>query len=363
MLDKESSLRLNLLRFPLMVGVVVAHAYYSHSNIMAFAGGEIVGASQPHFIAQFVINFISQGVARIAVPVFFLMSGYLFFAGFVWSKESYVTKLRNRTKTLLVPFLFWNILTLLIFAFAQAIPATRTFFSDQHSLVATFGVFDYLNAIIGFNRLPIAYQFWFIRDLIILVLLVPLIHLAIRFSPLPFLFLLLFRWIADGWPLLIPTSEAMLFFCVGAYLASTRKSLFYLDPFGVLIILLYLALVIIDVLVLTCNQSANLYLHKIGVAFGVAAALCSTRFIAQHEGLKSLLVGLSGASFFLYAIHEPLLKILMRISYKFISPESPYVILALYLLIPVIIIYMAVVAYRGFLPVAPRLAGIVTGGR
>lgn len=147
MLDGESSLRLNLLRFPLVVGVVFIHAY---SNTVGFAGGEIVGASQPHFIVDFVRNFISQGVARIAVPVFFLLSGYLFFAGFVWSKESYVIKLRSRRKTLLVPFLFWNILTLLIIALAQAIPATRTFFSGNNPLIATFSVFDYLNAI---NRL------------------------------------------------------------------------------------------------------------------------------------------------------------------------------------------------------------------
>ncbi len=359
MLDRESSLRLDLLRFPLIVGVVFVHAYYGHRTGSEY--GEIVGASQAHIIVSIVRNFIAQGVGRITVPLFFLMSGYLFFAGFVWSKESYATKLRSRTKSLLVPFLFWNILTLLVLALGQAIPATSTFFFDRHALIATFGAFDYLNALIGLNRLPIAYQFWFIRDLMILVLLVPLIHFAIRFAPLPFLFLLSFRWIVDGWPLLIPTSEAMLFFCVGAYLASKKMSLFYLDTFGVIIIVLYLAIATIDILI--GNLPPNPYLHKIGVAIGVPAALCSTKFIAQHERLRSLIIGLSGASFFVYAIHEPLLKILMRISYRFISPESPYAILALYFLIPTITILVAVIAHRGFSSVAPRLASIVTGGR
>ena len=77
MLDSESSLRLNLLRFPLVVLVVFLHAY---SSTVGFSDGEI-GVSHSMFIVDLVRNFVSRGVATIAVPVFFLMSGYLFFAG------------------------------------------------------------------------------------------------------------------------------------------------------------------------------------------------------------------------------------------------------------------------------------------
>jgi surface polysaccharide O-acyltransferase-like enzyme len=327
---------------------------------VGFSGGEI-GVSQPFFVADFVRNFVSQGVARIAVPVFFLMSGYLFFAGFEWSKESYVIKLKSRTKTLLIPFLFWNITTLLIIALAQAIPTTQTFFSGKNRLIATFGVFDYLNAVIGFTRYPIAYQFWFIRDLMILVLLAPLINIVNRFSPLPFLCLVLICWLIGVWPLYAPSSESLLSFSVGAYLASIKKSVFYLDNFGPMIVVLYLAMVTIDVL--TISQSLNPYLHKIGIVLGVSAALFSTKFVAQNERLKSLIVRLSSASFFVYAIHEPLLTILKKISYKIISPDSSSTILALYFFVPTITIFFAVVAYRGFAGVAPKLASIVSGGR
>lgn len=357
MLDRESSLRLNLLRFPLIIGVVFIHAY---SSTVGFAGG-VVGISQPNFIADFVRNFLSHGVARIAVPLFFLMSGYLFFAGFKWSIESYVAKLKSRTKTLLIPFLFWNVATLIVIAAAQTIPATKNFFSGNNQLVTTFSVFDYFNAITGFTRSPIAYQFWFIRDLIILVLLAPVINVVIRFAPLPFLGLVLFCWVIGGWSVTAPSPEALLFFSLGAYFGLKKMSLFYLDAFGPMIAGLYLVVVIIDAI--TINHPLNPYLHKIGIVLGIFAALFSTKLAVQNEKLKLSIMQLSGASFFVYAVHEPLLTILRKISYKILLPESPFTILFLYFLIPTITITFAVVVYRGLTRVTPRFVGIVTGGR
>lgn len=361
MLDRESSLRLNLLRFPLIVGVVFTHAYASTMN---FAGGEI-GTTQPNFIADFVRYFISQCVARIAVPLFFIMSGYLFFWGFEWSKERYLIKLQSRMKTLLIPFLFWNITTLLVIAIAQAIPATQTFFSGKNVLIANYSIFDYFNAIFGFNRYPISYQFWFIRDLIILVLFAPLLNIINRLAPIPFLGLALFYWIIDGslvasW-VHAPSSPAILFFSVGTYLGSIKKSLFALDNLGAIIVGFYLIINTIDAL--TINQLFNPYLHKIGFILGVLSALFCTKLVAQNERLKLLILRLSGASFFVYAAHEPLLTILKKILYKILSPESSAAILGLYFFVPIITIIVTTIAYYGLAKVAPKFVSIVTGGR
>ncbi len=130
MLNAQSSLRLNLLRFPLIVGVVFVHAY---ETTVGFSGGSVsIGLNQNNVISEFIRNLISQEIARIAVPIFFLMSGYLFFAGFVWSKENYLDKVKSRIKTLLIPFLFWNIATLLLIALGQSLIVTqRTFFWEK----------------------------------------------------------------------------------------------------------------------------------------------------------------------------------------------------------------------------------------
>lgn len=357
MLENEQSLRLKLLRFPLIIGVVFIHAY---GNIAVFAGNEI-GVNQTSFVADFIRNFISNGVARIAVPLFFLMSGYLFFIGFKWSIQNYVTKIRSRIKTLIIPFVFWNIATLLIIALAQAIPATQIFFSGKNALIVNFSIFDYFNAIIGFTRSPIAYQFWFIRDLIILVLFAPLINIINKSVPLPFICILLLYWLTDGSPLYVPSSEAILFFSIGAYLGSKNKSLFVFDNLGFIISLLYFIIVTVDVI--TINQSFNPYLHKIGIVFGILCALFLTGIIVNIEKMKLLIVQLSSASFFVYAVHEPLLTILKKIAYKTIHPASSFSILCIYLFIPTITIILSLIVYRIISSISPKFVSIVTGGR
>jgi surface polysaccharide O-acyltransferase-like enzyme len=212
MISSESSLRLNLLRFPLIVGVVFIHASATK-----------VGLSQPVFIVDFVRNFISS-IAAVSVPTFFLMSGYLFFVKFSWSKQSYIAKLKTRVKTLLIPFLFWNTVAFIIVAIAQAIPATRVFFSGNRPPVSSFtSIFDYLNMLIGITGLPIADQFWFIRDLMILVLLVPFLSIIIRFLPLPFIGVMLACWLTGIWILYVPSSVAVLFFLLVLICHQSKK--------------------------------------------------------------------------------------------------------------------------------------------
>lgn len=81
MINAESSLRINLLRFPLIVGVVFLHNYEA---AVGFNGGTMtIGLSQNNFVSDFVRYLISKGVSGIAVPTFFMISGYLFCAGFV----------------------------------------------------------------------------------------------------------------------------------------------------------------------------------------------------------------------------------------------------------------------------------------
>lgn len=357
MLDSEQSLRLNLLRFPLIIGVIFIHA----STSTAVFSDRVIGVNQTDFVTDFIINFISNGVARIAVPLFFLMSGYLFFVGFEWSKERYFLKLRARIKSLLVPFIFWNIVTLTINALAQTIPATKIYFPGNYPLIASFSSFDYLNAVIGFNRLPIAYQFWFIRDLMILILLVPFINIFLKVVPQPFLIIVFISWVLSIWPFYAPSSDATLFFCVGAYLALMNKNLFAVDKYGTMLVLSYLIIAALDAFFI--REPFNPYLHKVSIILGILSALLTTKFLSRTESLKSIILWLSSASFFVYAIHEPLLTILRKVSYKLISPETSSLILLLYFVIPIVVIVFSVIAYRVFVGVAPRFTSVVTGGR
>ena len=71
----------------------------------------------------FVDRFVNDGLGRAAVPFFFMASGY-FFAKHVGEPNWWAAAIRKRAKTLLIPFLFWNLLWILL-------PVVREFFKGM----------------------------------------------------------------------------------------------------------------------------------------------------------------------------------------------------------------------------------------
>ena len=357
MINAESSLRINLLRFPLIVGVVFLHNYEA---AVGFNGGTMtIGLSQNNFVSDFVRYLISKGVSGIAVPTFFMISGYLFCAGFVYSKENYICKLKSRIRTLLVPFLFWNITTLLLITLGQTLSVTQNYFSGKNPLIVSLSGFDYIQVIFGIGRNPISYQFWFIRDLMVLVLLFPIIQYLIRKIPSVFLIILLSYWFLGFWPIYVPSEEATLFFSIGCFLGITGRNLFFLDQYGKVISIAYAVVLIIE----TVSMPGYSYLHKFGCFLGVFSALFLTKAAVKSETIKTPILALGSASFFVYAAHEPLLSTVRKIAYKIIQPNSDYLILALYFVIPTLVIVILIATYYVLLAYFTKFTHIITGGR
>ena len=102
--DELLSKTISYLRFPLTVGVVFIHFGLSKGlNIH----GVKQGLENPDWYF-FIIKLISETLARIGVPLFFIISGFLFFYRNDFSKDVYRKKLRTRFITLFVPFVLWN---------------------------------------------------------------------------------------------------------------------------------------------------------------------------------------------------------------------------------------------------------------
>lgn len=356
-IDKDSSERLSILRFPLIVGVVFIHAY--GTNVGLSSG--VVGVETQNYLSDFIRNLISQGIARTAVPLFFLLSGYFLFLGFSWSIENYKKKLDSRLKTLLVPFIFWNVATLLLLALAQSIPVLQVYFSGKNALISTFGIYEYVNAIIGLDRSPISYQFWFIRDLMLMVLIAPVIHLMLKRVPEMFLVGILLLWFFNYWLIYIPSVAAVAFFYAGAYFAYSNISLFVFDRFGNVILSSYLVVLLIDTF--SKEYIFNNYIHNIGVLLGVASALYISKVIVRIKSIKNALIWAGGCSFFVFAVHEPLLTVLKKVIYKIVSPSSQEVVLFLYIAIPIIVIALSILLYLTMKKITPKILSTISGGR
>ncbi|ABM03015.1 hypothetical protein Ping_1180 [Psychromonas ingrahamii 37] len=358
-LDRFSSERLDIIRFPLIVGVIFIHAIGSSVKLK----NSNTGIEQIGFISEFIQAFISNGLARIAVPLFFLISGYLFFLAFTWSLEKYQSKVKSRLRTLVIPFLFWNAICILVFFIAQSIPSTSVFFSGSNQYIATYNVFDFFNNLLGLNKSPISYQFWFIRDLIVMVILAPLFLLILNNKNIStFVFACLFTlWFIGFWPIYVPSLAAFFFFYAGAYFSNMKFDLFSIDRYGKVISSIYLIILVTDSL--TKGEVYSSYIHKIGIVFGIMTALYLSKYALQSTVAKNVLLKLSHYSFFVFAVHEPILTILKKIIYKLIVPTSDLAVTSIYLSIPIAVILISLAAYKVLSMAIPKTLNIVTGGR
>lgn len=121
------------LRFPLIVGVVFIHCFGKSFDYNAIDFTHLTGMNCYNL---FRVS-ISQVLAHVCVPTFFLISGYLFFIGLEkWNWKIYLNKLIKRSKTLLVPFLIWNTICILLALFGvyrhEGLDGIQSFFAENN---------------------------------------------------------------------------------------------------------------------------------------------------------------------------------------------------------------------------------------
>ena len=188
---------ISFLRFPLIVGVVLIHAQITTINGIEgnFKAPHPFDGTFPLYESTFYL--CAQILARIAVPLFFMFSGFLFFYktnGF--TAQTYAEKLKKRVRTLLIPYLFWNILFVVFYNVSGRLfpGAIESFIGEGYSIK------DWLMMLWkGHGDMPISYQFWFIRDLMVVILFTPITYwLTKRFDYLLPL-LLGFLWLMGWW--------------------------------------------------------------------------------------------------------------------------------------------------------------------
>jgi hypothetical protein len=206
---------------------------------------------------------------------------------------------------------------------------------------------------------PIAGQFWFIRDLMALVLLAPVIHFILsRKVALPFLIALFVLWWVNIWPVLWPGDFPTLFFSLGAYLSLSRKDVAYLDRYGPWLTIIFVCLIIIRFCYYPLSQK---YPAILVIVSGVPSVWWLTKLAIKMPALKLRLLLLSEASYFIFAAHGQLEIVIRKLLYKKIVPTSGEAILALYILIPILLIALLLVTYRYLSRTAPSTLSFITG--
>lgn len=176
-ISKYNSQKIKVLNLVLIVMVLYIHSYYleAESNHPIALGLQLICGG--------------NGLSSVANALFFLISGMLFFNG-VESAKNCFPKMKKRVRSLLVPYVLWNVIFVLWYAVLQNIPGIGALVnSDMLTKVMQPNVLADLYELFW---VPANFPLWFLRDLITMVAVSPLLYYLIKhlkwFAPIVIVF-------------------------------------------------------------------------------------------------------------------------------------------------------------------------------
>lgn len=234
--SRNQSQAIDLLRFPLMILVIAAH--------MLLTPVSIYKADFPLMSGQGIYNALcimfSSVIPHLPVPTFFIISGYLFFRNNdAWSWSTYKDKLKRRVRTLLIPYVLWNIIPVIINLVRFAVLAIGdksadmvTGYVNSLSLWSIFveavrlpwpaNIFGWDCYLTG----PINGTLWFMQDLMVLCIISPVIRYIVKKARLWVIALFAAAYVIN---ITIPipglSFRGLLFFSIGSYFAIYGKNI------------------------------------------------------------------------------------------------------------------------------------------
>lgn len=266
----------------------------------------------------------------------------------------------NFSRRLLI--LFWNLLVILLFFLAQTFIPGLT--SGANKLICDYSFSDWLAAFWNAidNIYPICFQFWFLRDLMVVILFSPLVFVIVKYLRVFGVLVLGVLWYFDWWFSLSGFSiGALFFFSLGAYFSVWRCNFVaLLKPY------LFPSVVIYALLAFFCvcfkEQSWVSFICSLSILFGIVLTISLSAYFLER-GKWSVNTFLVGGTFFIYAFHGMPLALIMKLCIKY----SPYlnngILLGIYFLGTVFIILVSLGIYYLLRRWFPRSLIVMTGGR
>lgn len=332
----------NLLRFPMVVLVVFIHTC-------------IFTSDKCSYVVYHLIRSVISNLMNVAVPVFFFISGFLFYRNIEkWNWNAYINKLRRRIHSLLIPYVLWNTFYIMFALFG-------TIFAVLVKGVSFSVLTDWYHSE-GFYALywggPYLYPFWYIRDLIALVVISPIIYGCVNYTSHFFIVILVVLCFFFD---MLPSS--VFFFSLGAYfcLAGRYRFLTYRWVRYFTIVCYMLLLLIPASFFLQITENMQI-INKLVVLVGVIAIFC-----IGYESLEMRWVRpcklLAESSFFIFAFHAFLITDSLRLLVNYIGVDSQVKLILNYLLLPFLLVCVCVLTYIILKRIMPKTMAIMTGGR
>jgi hypothetical protein len=235
--------------------------------------------------------------------MFFVISGYLYFLNINnLSWEAYLSKTNKRFLTILLPYISWNIIALML--------------SPSH--LTSLSLYDILQGFWGQGKgfFPWNSPLWFLRDLMIVQLLTPLIYIIIKETKYWFVGLLLLLLFLGVLPTATSygfTTVSLVYFSIGAYIGIFHK-MFYIKLLKKRKILFYtyLLFVLVDWSIVSAKsmgyqtlfQPFTNYIQSITIMVGIPSLFLVASKLARSQKFFIHLRKLSSAGMIIFCMHR-----------------------------------------------------------
>lgn len=320
----------------MIFGVVYVHA----------AIDDRIGGMGEGFFNYFM-GFFNYAALRVPVPLLAIVSGYLLFTS---DLDLRPTALWNKkARTIGLPYLIFNLLAIALFwGLQHFVPDAVMRIDLLHA-----GRYDWINALLGVRDAPFDYPLYFLRDLLVLMVLAPVFGLFIRHAPAVGLaiVIVLFYFNFDEYLIIRDTSAIM--FYIGGLLAVKKVDLLAFDKYAGPMLAIFVAI---------CTGVVLLHIDNINCAALTGPFLVWPAFkFLTGTRLANEAIKASKYSFFVFIAHAPVLQ-LLRIGYtKNLHDVVPYPVF--WFAAPALVICILVATYKAAMKAAPVLFPAMIGGR
>lgn len=331
------SQRLSLARLLLILLVVYVHFPL---DVPAERSLDALTPLEPAFIAN--ATFL-----RFSVTILTIMSGFIMFEK--RSDQAGMRTIQKKVKTLVVPFLFWN----LSLVFALFLAQRAGILSGQRLNLLTTDLQTWADAAFAYSTRPVNYPLYFLRDLFVISVIAVVASRLVRAHVVPFIVLcvLVAEYNLDG-NLILRTPMLIAFF-LGAALAIYKVPLNLLDR-G----LPYFA----PLLLATCLLHYFQPTGGTGLLVSILGGLTvwTLTALVDRFAFMEKLARFAKYAFPIYLIHGIIIFGMLSLG---IEIANSWIGLAMWLILPLVVALVSAVAFRIFRTIMPQFASFVTGGR
>ncbi|TGD81761.1 acyltransferase family protein [Hymenobacter wooponensis] len=363
-LDSFLSQKLRFWSLVAMVLLVYVHAYNLHPRYLQ----PWTPVEEPLSVGAWLQYFLANGLFRFRIPILFAISGYLF--AHHDSRAPHKVRVKRRVQTLLVPYLLWSALGLGLTWAMEQYPATRqvvldaglSIFGPQNPFVSNYSPSELL---LRWLLLPVPFQLWFLRSLLVYNLAYPWLRKAVERGPKIYFPIVALLWMFEiSFPPIIE-GTGLLFFALGVWLHKreidvlTPPQWFKTGGFALLWLVLLTGKTWLAFHTEHPPFIPMLVLHKTAEVLGMGVMWFGADRLVRAAMRQPWFVWLTGFSFMIYALHVPLVNYATEAALRTWSSQQ----LGVFGLLPLAIVLLAVVLGAVLRRAAPRVYGLLTGGR